>query len=400
MQKNLRRNAQPGFSTRAIHLGYDPATEKGALTPPIFMTSTYAFESGEAGAEMFRGERPGYIYGRTRNPTQSLLEERMASLEGAEAGLALASGIGAIASLVWTLVSAGEEIVIDHTIYGSSFAFFTRGLSRFGITVRLADLTRPETLEPLLNGKTRMVFFETPANPNLRVIDVARIAAMARAAKAVTVVDNTFASPALQRPVELGADVVVHSATKYLGGHGDLLGGIAVGSAELIARVRGQGLRWLTGATLSPLNAFLILRGLKTLELRMARHSASALEVAKLLADHPAVSSLSYPGLPSFPQYELARRQMSAAGGLVAFELAGGMAAGLAFMNRLRLVTRAVSLGDAETLVQHPASMTHSTYSPEERAAHGIGDGLLRLSIGLENPDDILEDVQRALDGL
>ncbi len=400
MQKNLRRNAQPGFSTRAIHLGYDPATEKGALTPPIFMTSTYAFESGEAGAEMFRGERPGYIYGRTRNPTQSLLEERMASLEGAEAGLALASGIGAIASLVWTLVSAGEEIVIDHTIYGSSFAFFTRGLSRFGITVRLADLTRPETLEPLLNGKTRMVFFETPANPNLRVIDVARIAAMARAAKAVTVVDNTFASPALQRPVELGADVVVHSATKYLGGHGDLLGGIAVGSAELIARVRGQGLRWLTGATLSPLNAFLILRGLKTLELRMARHSASALEVAKLLADHPAVSSLSYPGLPSFPQYELARRQMSAAGGLVAFELAGGMAAGLAFMNRLKLVTRAVSLGDAETLVQHPASMTHSTYSPEERAAHGIGDGLLRLSIGLENPDDILEDVQRALDGL
>ncbi len=400
MQKNLRRNAQPGFSTRAIHLGYDPATEKGALTPPIFMTSTYAFESGEAGAEMFRGERPGYIDGRTRNPTQSLLEERMASLEGAEAGLALASGIGAIASLVWTLVSAGEEIVIDHTIYGSSFAFFTRGLSRFGITVRLADLTRPETLEPLLNGKTRMVFFETPANPNLRVIDVARIAAMARAAKAVTVVDNTFASPALQRPVELGADVVVHSATKYLGGHGDLLGGIAVGSAELIARVRGQGLRWLTGATLSPLNAFLILRGLKTLELRMARHSASALEVAKLLADHPAVSSLSYPGLPSFPQYELARRQMSAAGGLVAFELAGGMAAGLAFMNRLKLVTRAVSLGDAETLVQHPASMTHSTYSPEERAAHGIGDGLLRLSIGLENPDDILEDVQRALDGL
>ncbi len=400
MQKNLRRNAQPGFSTRAIHLGYDPATEKGALTPPIFMTSTYAFESGEAGAEMFRGERPGYIYGRTRNPTQSLLEERMASLEGAEAGLALASGIGAIASLVWTLVSAGEEIVIDHTIYGSSFAFFTRGLSRFGITVRLADLTRPETLEPLLNGKTRMVFFETPANPNLRVIDVARIAAMARAAKAVTVVDNTFASPALQRPVELGADVVEHSATKYLGGHGDLLGGIAVGSAELIARVRGQGLRWLTGATLSPLNAFLILRGLKTLELRMARHSASALEVAKLLADHPAVSSLSYPGLPSFPQYELARRQMSAAGGLVAFELAGGMAAGLAFMNRLKLVTRAVSLGDAETLVQHPASMTHSTYSPEERAAHGIGDGLLRLSIGLENPDDILEDVQRALDGL
>jgi methionine-gamma-lyase len=400
MSKSPRGNAELGFSTRAIHLGYDPATEKGALTPPIFMTSTYAFESAEAGSEMFRGDRPGYIYGRSRNPTQSLLEERMASLEGGEAGLALASGIGAISSLVWTLASAGEEIVIDQTIYGSSFAFFTKGLTRFGITVRLADLTRPETLEALLSQKTRIVFFETPANPNLRVIDIARIAGLAHGVGATVVVDNTFASPVLQRPLELGADVVVHSATKYLGGHGDLLGGIAVGKAELIGRVRGVGLRWLTGATLSPLNAFLILRGLKTLEIRMARHSASALAVAKLLADHRAVAHLAYPGLPSFAQYDLARRQMSAPGGLIAFELKGGMAAGLAFMNRLKLVTRAVSLGDAETLVQHPASMTHATYSPEERAAHGIGDGLLRFSIGLENVDDILADVEQALDAI
>jgi methionine-gamma-lyase len=400
MQKKARPNREPGFSTRAIHLGYDPATEKGALTPPIFMTSTYAFESAEAGGDMFRGERPGYIYGRTRNPTQSLLEERMASLEGGEAGLALASGIGAISSLVWTLVSAGEEIVIDHTIYGSSFAFFTKGLSRFGITTRLADLTRPETLEPLLNDKTRLVFFETPANPNLRVIDIARIAGIAHEAGAAVAVDNTFASPVLQRPLEHGADVVVHSATKYLGGHGDLLGGITVGKAELIGRIRGIGLRWMTGATISPLNAFLILRGLKTLEIRMARHSASAATVVELLAGHKAVSQLSYPGLKSFPQYELAKRQMSAPGGLIAFELAGGMQAGMEFMNRLKLVTRAVSLGDAETLVQHPASMTHATYSPEERAAHGIGDGLLRFSIGLENADDILDDIQQALDAV
>ena len=400
MQKPERRNAAVGFSTRAIHLGYDPATEKGALTPPIFMTSTYAFESAEAGSEMFRGERPGYIYGRTRNPTQALLEERMASLEGGEAGLAVASGIGAISSLIWTLVSAGDEIVIDHTIYGSSFAFFTRGLSRFGVTVHPADMTRPETIERLLNKNTRVVFFETPANPNLRVIDMAHVAGIAHAVGATVVVDNTFASPALQRPLEHGVDAVVHSATKYLGGHGDLLGGIVVGTSELIGRVRGIGLRWLTGATLSPLNAFLILRGLKTLEIRMARHSASALEVANLLADDRAVASLSYPGLPSFGQYELARRQMSAPGGLIAFELAGGMSAGLAFMNRLKLITRAVSLGDAETLVQHPASMTHATYSPEERAAHGISDGLLRLSIGLENVDDILQDLQQALDGV
>jgi len=398
MDQPSRRNAGPGFSTRAIHLGYDPATEKGALIPPIFMTSTYALESAEAGAEMFRGERAGYIYGRTRNPTQALLEERLASLEGGEAGLALASGMGAITSLIWSLVSAGDEVVIDHTIYGSSFAFFTKGLGRFGVTTKLADLTRPETLDAVLGKKTRVVFFETPANPNLRVIDIRRVADIAHGVGAKVVVDNTFASPALQRPLEFGADAVVHSATKYLGGHGDLLAGIVVGSTELIGQVRGMGLRWLTGATLSPLNAFLILRGLKTLELRMERHSRSALAVAELLAGHPAVAQLSYPGLPSFPQYELARRQMSRPGGLIAFELKGGLSAGLALMNGLKLATRAVSLGDAETLVEHPATMTHATYTAEERAKHGIGDGLLRLSIGLENVEDILEDVQQALD--
>jgi methionine-gamma-lyase len=400
MSQASRRNAQPGFSTRAIHLGYEPASEKGALTPPIFMTSTYAFESAEAGGEMFRGEKPGYIYGRTRNPTQGLLEERMASLEGGEAGLALASGIGAISSLFWTLVQAGDEIVIDHTIYGSSFAFFTKGLTRFGVTVKLADLTRAETLEAALTPKTKVVFFETPANPNLRVIDIARIAGIAHAVKALVVVDNTFASPALQRPIESGADVVVHSATKYLGGHGDLLGGVTVGPAELINRVRGVGLRWLTGATISPLNAFLILRGLKTLEIRMAQHSASAHAVAELLQGHPAVAHVSYPGLPGFAQYDLARCQMARPGGLIACELKGGLAAGLELMNRLKLVTRAVSLGDAETLVQHPASMTHATYSPAERAEHGISDGLIRFSIGLENTADILDDIEQGLDGV
>src|SRR5579863_7009928 len=323
MQKPERRNASVGFSPRAIHLGYDPAAEKGALTPPIFMTSTYAFESAEAGSEMFRGERPGYIYGRTRNPTQALLEERMASLEGGEAGLAVASGIGAISSLIWTLVSAGDEIVIDHTIYGSSFAFFTRGLTRFGVTVHPADMTRPEKIEPLLNKNTKVLFFETPANPNLRIIDMARIAGIAHAVGATVVVDNTFASPALQRPLEHGIDVIVHSATKYLGGHGDLLGGIVVGTSELIGRVRGTGLRALTGATLSPLNAFLILRGLKTLEVRMERHSRSAQQIAELLERHPLVSQVAYPGLRSFLQYELAQRQMRQPGGLIAFELEG-----------------------------------------------------------------------------
>jgi methionine-gamma-lyase len=393
-----RRNAQLGFSTRAIHLGYDPGSEQGALTPPIFMTSTYAFESAEAGSEMFRGERPGYIYGRTRNPTQALLEERIASLEGGEAGLALASGIGALSSTLWTLVSAGDEVVIDHILYGNTFAFFTRGLTRFGVSVRVADLSDPASLERVLTRKTKIVYFETPANPNLRVIDIAQVSSIAKAVGAMPIVDNTFATPALQRPLEHGASLVLHSATKYLGGHGDLLGGMVVGPAETIERIRGAGLRVLTGATLSPFNAFLILRGLKTLDMRMERHSRSAQRIAETLSEHPSVTWVSYPGLATFPQYSLARRQMDRPGGLIAFELAGGARTGMAFMNSLELVTRAVSLGDAETLVQHPATMTHATYSPAERKTHGISDDLLRLSVGLEDPEDIIHDIIQALD--
>jgi methionine-gamma-lyase len=396
------RNAEFGLSTRAIHHGYDPAEEHGALTPPIFMTSTYAFESPEAGGELFRGERAGYVYGRTRNPTQALLEARLASLEGGEAALALASGMGAISATMWTLLNAGDSVVIDRTLYGNTFAFFTKGLSRFDVNVRLADFTDPEALsrEVAAAGRVKVLYFETPANPNLRVVDIARVSSLAKSAGALSIVDNTFATPVLQNPLKLGADLVVHSATKYLGGHGDLLGGAVVGRSALVERIRGTGLRALTGATLSPLNAFLILRGLKTLEMRMERHSRSALQIAEQLAAHPLVAQVFYPGLESFPQYELARRQMRAPGGLIAFELTGGREAGMAFINRLELVTCAVSLGDAETLVQHPASMTHSTYSAEERKDHGISDNLLRLSVGLENVEDLAADIAQALDAL
>ncbi len=397
MSSDNRRNATHGFATRAIHHGYDPASEQGALTQPIYMTSTYAFESAEAGAAIFRGEQVGYAYGRTRNPTQALLEDRLASLEGGEAALAVASGIGAITSLFWTLVSAGDKVVADHTIYGSSFAFFTRGLSRFGVSVDLADFTSDAGIAEKITEGTKIVFFETPANPNLRVIDIAAVVRRAHQVGALVVVDNTFATPAIQRPLAFGADMVVHSATKYLGGHGDILGGAIIGPAKTIAAIRGTGLRQLTGATLSPLNAFLILRGLKTLDIRMARHSQSAQEIAEFLATQPAISSISYPGLRSFPQYDLARRQMARSGGLIAFELAGGIDAGRRLMNNLRLITRAVSLGDTETLIQHPASMTHSTYSPEERAEHGISDGLIRLSVGLEDAVDLINDLAEAL---
>ncbi|MEZ5803977.1 MAG: methionine gamma-lyase [Rhizobiaceae bacterium] len=395
-----RRNRPQGFSTRAIHLGYDPAEHEGALTPPIFMTSTFAFETAEAGSEMFRGERAGYIYGRTRNPTQTILEERMASLEGGEAAMTTASGMGAISSIMLTLLNPGDEALIDHTVYGNTFAYFTQALTRFGVIVKLADFTRLETVTDQIGEKTKVVFFETPANPNLRVIDIAAVAAIARKVGALVVVDNTFATPVLQRPLEFGADLVVHSGTKYLGGHGDLLAGVVVGPAALIKQVRQTGLRWMTGATLSPFNCFLMLRGLKTLELRLERHSASGLAVAEMLEKHPKIASISYPGLPAFPQHELAKRQMSAFGGLMAFELDGGLEMGMALMNKLTLITRAVSLGDTETLIQHPASMTHAIYSAEERARHGISDGLLRLSVGLENVDDILDDLEQALNAL
>ncbi|MBP2230439.1 methionine-gamma-lyase [Azospirillum agricola] len=389
-----------GLSTRAIHLNYDPASEQGALTPPVFMTSTYAFETAEDGAALFRGEKEGYVYGRTKNPTQALLEARLADLEGAEAGLAVASGMAAISATLWTLLSAGDLVVIDHTLYGNSYALFTRGLTRFGIRVEVADFTDLDDIARALALRPALIHFETPANPNLRIVDIAAVSALAHAAGALVMVDNTFATPVLQRPIEHGADLVVHSATKFLGGHGDLIAGVLVGPKAILDRVRAHGLRYLTGATVAPLTAFLLLRGLKTLELRVERHSASAAAIAELLAAHPAVRRVGYPGLADSPGHAIAKRQMSGFGGLVSCELEGGLEAGVRFMNRLVLATRAVSLGDAETLVQHPASMTHAAYSAEERARHGIGDGLIRLSIGLENLPDIREDILQALDAV
>jgi methionine-gamma-lyase len=346
---------------------------------------------------LFAGTRDGYIYGRTKNPTQTILEERLASLEEAEAALATASGMGAISATLWTLLAAGSHAVIDRVLYGNTFALFTKGLTRFGVKVTVADFTRPETVADAICRDTRLLFFETPANPNLRVIDIGAIAAIGRTVGVLTVVDNTFATPALQRPLAHGADLVVHSATKYLGGHGDLIAGVVAGPADIVKRIRLQGLRYLTGATLSPISAFLVLRGLKTLELRMAQHSRSALAVAEMLVAHPAVAAVHYPGLASFPQAQIVQRQMSAGSGLVSFELKGGVEQGRALMNRLELAQRGVSLGDAETLVQHPASMTHAAYSAQERAAHGISDGLIRMSVGLENTEDILDDLDWAL---
>lgn len=385
------------FATRAIHYAYDPRQNEGALTPPLHLTSTFAFETAEAGGEMFAGERQGYIYSRIANPTCDLLERRIATLEGAEAGLALASGMGAITAVLWTLLSPGDEVIVDKTLYGCTFAFMQHGLAKWGITITHIDMTDPENLRAAISEKTRVVYFETPANPNMRLVDIAATARIAHAAGAQVVVDNTYATPYLTRPIEMGVDIVVHSATKYLGGHGDVVAGLVAGSAEQVAEIRLVGMKDMTGAVMAPFNAMLILRGLKTLALRMDRHCASARVVGKFLEAHPAVQSVYFPGLESFPQQKLAEQQMDQPGAMIAFEIDGGMSGGIAFMNGLKMIQRAVSLGDAETLIQHPASMTHSTYTPEERAEHDISDGLIRLSVGLEEVEDILADLEQAL---
>jgi methionine gamma-lyase len=393
-----RRNR--GFATRAIHNGYDPLDHHGALNPPVFLTSTYAFDRSATGSDRFAGAAPGYVYSRVGNPTVSILESRLANLEEGESALATSSGMGALTAVIWTLLKAGDEIVADKTLYGCTFGLLHHQIERFGIVARFADLTDPENVKAVLTTKTRMVITETPSNPNMRVIDIAAIAQICRRAGVLLVVDNTYCTPYLQKPITLGADIVVHSATKYLGGHGDLLAGAVIARKEHIDQFRFVGIKEMNGACISAFDAFLILRGLKTLTLRMDRHCETALKLAHDLEAHPSVERVYFPGVDSHPQKMLASRQMSSFGGMIAMELKGGLAAGRTFMDAVQVATRAVSLGDAETLVQHPASMTHATYSAEERTKHGFTDGLIRLSVGLEDYDDIKGDLIDALDHL
>ena len=388
-----------GFSTRAIHHGYNPADHQGALVPPIYTSATFAFPDVAYGMRCFTGEESGYVYTRIANPTLALLESRLASLEQGAGAVVFGSGMGAITATLWSMLEPGDEVLADLTLYGCTFAFMTHGLSRFGVAIRHVDMSDPQNVARAMGPKTRVVYFESPANPNMRLVDIAAVSAIAHQGGAKVVVDNTYCTPYLQQPLLLGADVSVHSMTKYLGGHGDLTAGAAIfADAELALHVRLYGLKDMTGAVMSAQDAHLVMRGLKTLTLRMDRHCQSAQKVAELLERHPATDTVYFPGLPSFPQYALAKRQMRQFGGMIAFELKGGLQAGMCFMDALQLVTRAVSLGDAETLAQHPASMTHSTYTPEERVAHGISDGLVRLSIGLEDIEDVLADIAQALD--
>jgi methionine-gamma-lyase len=395
--RNDMQNGKRGFSTRSIHHGYDPYSGVGSLNPPVYMTSTFAFPSVEEGAARFSGEQPGYIYGRLGNPTTALLESRLADLEGAEAAVVTASGQGATTTLLYTILERGHELIVDQTLYGCTYAFLHRGLAKMDIRVKHVDLTDPAALVSAVGPETKGIFFETPANPNLRVVDIRAISRIAKARGLWVAVDNTYATPYLQRPIELGADYVVHSATKYLGGHGDLLAGAIVGPKAMMDEVRYFGLKDMTGAVLSAQDAHLVLRGLKTLAVRMDRHCDNAEKVVAFLSKHPKVTHIDFPGHPQASGFCVAQRQMKRPGAMLSIEVTGGYEGGKRMLNALEIFTRAVSLGDCESLAQHPASMTHSFYSREEREAHLISEGLVRLSVGLEDAEDLIADLDHAL---
>lgn len=389
-----------GFATRAVHVGAEK-NQHGTLASPIYQTSTFVFENAEQGGRRFALEEGGYIYTRLGNPTLTTVEEKVASLEGAEACMSASSGMGAITSAVWVCVEQGDHIVAGKTLYGCTYAFFEHGLKRYGVDVTFVDMRDPENVRKAMRPNSKLVYVETPANPNMYIADIEAIAKIAHAQEGVRVmVDNTFCTPYLCRPLEFGADIIVHSATKFLNGHGDVIAGFICGSQEYINQVRLVGVKDLTGSVLGPFEAFLINRGIKTLHVRMDRHCENAQKVAEFLEKHPNVESIAYPGLASFPQKALADKYMKQPGSMIAFEVKGGLEAGRKLMNSVHLATLAVSLGDTETLIEHPASMTHSPYTPEERAASDISEGLVRLSVGLEDAEDIIADLKQALDQL
>ena len=375
------------FSTRAIHVGQeaDPAT--GAIIVPIYQTSTYTQES--------LGRHKGYEYARTGNPTRSALEKCLASLEGGQYGLCFSSGLAAT-NTVLNLLSAGDHVVCGDDLYGGTFRLFDRVWTRYGLQFTPVDMSHAANVREALRPNTKLIWLETPTNPLLKLIDIAAVVKIAKSAGVMTAVDNTFASPALQTPLSLGADLVVHSTTKYLGGHSDVVGG-AIVTSDAKAYETLKFHQNAVGAVPGPFDCWLVLRGLKTLALRMRAHCENAMRVAQFLKSHRNVERVIYPGLPEHPQHELARRQMGGFGGMVSFEMKGGLEAARGMLGRTKLFSLAESLGGVESLIGHPATMTHASIAPEVRRARGLSDGLIRLSVGIEDADDLCADLDAAL---
>jgi cystathionine gamma-lyase/cystathionine beta-lyase/cystathionine gamma-lyase/homocysteine desulfhydrase len=375
-----------GFATDAIHVGQEPDPATGAIIVPIYQTSTFVQEE--------LGKHKGYEYARTTNPTRAALERNLAALEHGRFGLAFASGMAAI-NAVMTLFKAGDHIVAGHNLYGGTFRLFERVLRDAGLSFSYANTCRLEEVERSFTPTTRMLYIETPTNPVMEITDIAAAAKLAHEHKVLLAVDNTFMSPYFQRPLELGADIVIHSTTKYLNGHSDGVGGaVILNDADLAARLKF--IQNAAGAILGPFDSWLVLRGVKTLAVRMERHNSNGLAVARHLAGHPKVKKVHYPGLPSHPQYELAKKQMTGFGGMLAFET-GSLENARTVLKSVRLCSLAESLGGVETLISHPATMTHASVPPEERQRLGITDGLVRISVGIEDVEDLLADLDQAL---
>lgn len=387
------------IETQAIHSGRINDEQFGSLATPLYQTSTFVFNSAEEGANRFAGESEGFIYTRLGNPTTRQLEKRIAAMENMEDAAATATGMAAVSSALLANLSAGDHIISSKAVYGCTFALISHMLTKFGIEVSFVDMSVPKNIYAAIQKNTKVLFLESPINPNLDVLDLKEILSICKEKELISVVDNTFMTPVLQQPAKFGADIIVHSATKYLNGHGDVVAGLICGSEEMINHIKLTALKDI-GATISPHDAWLIIRGLKTLPLRVERHCQNAQLLAEYLESHPNVSKVYYPGLPSHAGNQYIGEQMKAAGGVIAFELQTDLAGGAAFINRMNLFAIAVSLGDAESLIQHPASMTHSPYSDEERREAGISDGLIRISAGLENVTDLIQDLKQSLDAI
>jgi len=381
------------FETMSIHDGYDAKQLLGSVSVPIFQTSTFEFQSAEHGEKSFSGEADGHIYTRIGNPTVDVLEKRMAVLEGGERALAFGSGMGAISAVLIALTKANEHILCSNGLYGCTFGLLKMMEEKYGMDVELTDFASEEKIRHAIKENTAVIYIETPINPTMQLIDLTRISTIAKEYDIPVVVDNTFSTPYLQRPIELGCDIVVHSATKYLNGHGDVIAGIAVGKEEIMNDIASTTRKDI-GAVLAPFDAWLLLRGLKTLPLRMDRHCDNAEKIAAKLQTHPNVEAVYYPGLDDQLVY---KKQMHRGGGVIAFDIKGNKAEAQRFLNALTFIKVAVSLGDAETLIEHPATMTHAVIPEDKRIQMGIKDSLIRLSVGLENWGDIWKDLEVAL---